>query len=101
MKKFLLLTATLLAMNTSPVIAGDKVDFSQYAQSPAALSAIASAVSAAGGCSVPLTFEETKSDGERVLGVRCQGTEDDEVSIFIRFMDDGFSLLPVSFEYAG
>jgi len=61
----------------------------------------ASAVAAAGVCSVPLAFEEEVSQYSRVLGVHCRGTEDDEFSVFIKFMEDEHSLLPVSFDYAG
>ncbi|HHB81727.1 MAG TPA: hypothetical protein ENK83_08320 [Aliiroseovarius sp.] len=76
-------------------------DFSTYMQSSQALSAIASAVDSAGGCSVPLEFDERRENGQVVLGVHCRGTEDDEISIFVTFMDDGYSLLPLRFDYAG
>ena len=89
------------ALSTGSASAGDKVDFSRYMQYPPALNAIASAVSAVGGCSVPITFEEQKEDGMRILSIYCFGTEEDEMAITIRFMDDGVSLLPVKFDYAG
>lgn len=76
-------------------------DFSKYMQSSQALSAIASAVDSASGCSVPLEFDELRENGQIVLGVHCRGTEEDEISVFVTFMDDGYSLLPLKFDYAG
>ncbi|MEM7597018.1 MAG: hypothetical protein AAF382_04915 [Pseudomonadota bacterium] len=100
MIKLKLSLAALAIAATGQAHAGD-VDFATYAQSPAALSAIASAVASAGGCSIPLEFDETVGNGERMLGVHCRGNADDEFSAFVRFLDDGFSLLPLGFEYAG
>lgn len=82
-------------------MAQDAPDFSKYMQSSQALSAIASAVDSASGCSVPLEFDEMRENGQVVLGVHCRGTEDDEISIFVTFMDDGYALLPLRFDYAG
>ncbi len=96
-----ILTIASCLLFSNQALASDEVDFARYMQSSAAISAIASAVASAGGCSVPLEFEEIKSEGEVSLGVHCRGTEDDEVSIFVRFIDDGYSFMPVGFSYAG
>lgn len=96
-----ILTIASCLFISNQAFAADDVDFSRYMQSSAALSAIASAVASTGGCSVPLVFEEIKSDGETSLGIHCHGTEDDEISVFVRFQDDGYSFMPIGFDYAG
>lgn len=101
MKKIIYLSATIFALSVNTSHAEQKADLSTYTKSPAAFAAVASAVAAAGKCSVPLAFEEKISPNSRVLGIHCRGTKDDELSIFIEFMEDEHSLLPTSFSYAG
>ncbi|MGJ8535046.1 MAG: hypothetical protein ACSHYC_22880 [Alphaproteobacteria bacterium] len=101
MKLTRILTIASCVLFTAPSFAADTVDFARYMQSPASISAIASAVASVGACSVPLEFDETKSEDETRLGIHCRGTEDDESSIFVRFVDDGYSIIPKGFDYAG
>ncbi|MEO1703325.1 MAG: hypothetical protein AAFR71_14865 [Pseudomonadota bacterium] len=84
--------------------AQEPADFERFLQSPAAAAAIASAVAMVGGCSVPLSFDQTNGDNETSvsIGVHCFGTQDDEASITINFEDYGNGNIIVrSFDLAG
>lgn len=89
MHRTLLAASAFVIVLAPSAYAQDAVDFAPYMQSPAAISAIASGVSMASGCSVPLQFDEELTDTGRTLGIHCRGTADDEMSVFLLFDDYG------------
>ncbi|MEP0521373.1 MAG: hypothetical protein ABJO09_15965 [Hyphomicrobiales bacterium] len=101
MKNSLITGIAFLLGATTFASGQDNVDFGKYGQSAATLSAIASAVAFVGPCSVPLIFEETRSEEGVQLAVHCRGNEEDEASVFIQFIGDDALLLPKNFEFAG
>lgn len=79
------------------------IDFSKYMSHSATLAAVVTAMSMLEPCSEPLAFtDEVIESYETVeLTITCQGGENGEAAIIVRFLmlENGF-LAPQSFEFA-
>lgn len=78
-----------------------QVGWDKYMRSAASVAAIAAAVALVGECSKPLEFEEMKQDGQVLLTVFCNGSEDEEFAVIVTFDDFGDGLIPNGYQLAG
>lgn len=96
------LLTLLPLLSATPVLAQENsVEWGKYMRSPAAISAISSAVSLATPCLEKLTFEEITQNDEVTIGVHCPGVSGYEFSVFINFMIIDGNILPRGFDLAG
>ena len=92
--------AVSLMLGGAPAQAG-QVGWDKYMNSAASVAAIAAAVAMVGKCSKPLEFDEMKQDGQVLLTVLCNGSEDEEFAVIVTFDDFDGALIPNGYQLAG
>ena len=98
-----ILTATLLLVLPASAATGQdtKVDWDFYMRSPAAISAVGSAVALATPCEKGIIFQETISATERSIAIHCPGDSGYDFSVVVQFDIFGDQVIPRRFDLAG